>query len=179
MCHIQSHYYQIPSYSHTVKFSGTWLNMVPTLLLLTMMLNCPLILLNQMRWKTCFSRISMLKVRHLDVLLTPAKGSDDKHLLEFHIGWMRIFFFWGGVNLIWLFQFSCWYICSVNIREWCLCKFLENSLLRRICEFKKKEVDGKWSKFSCQCCSADITGMYMSGRMPEHTQCARRSWYKV
>jgi len=58
--------------------------MVQTLLLLTMMLNCPLILLNQMRWKTCFSRTLMLKVRHLHVLLTPAKGSDDKHLWEFY-----------------------------------------------------------------------------------------------
>jgi hypothetical protein len=45
-----------------------------------MMLSCPLILPNQMRWKTCFSRILMPKVRHLIVVLTPAKGSDNKHL---------------------------------------------------------------------------------------------------
>jgi hypothetical protein len=40
----------------------------------------------------------MLKVRHLDVLLTPAKGSDNKHL------WELFSFFWGGggVNLIWI-----------------------------------------------------------------------------
>lgn len=55
------------------KFSGTWLNMVPMLQLLTMMLNCPLILLNQMRWKTCFSRILMHKVRCLGVVLLYSK----------------------------------------------------------------------------------------------------------
>jgi hypothetical protein len=134
-------------------------------------------LLNQMRWKTCFSRILMLKVRRLDVLLTPAKGSDNKHLWVFHnIGWMKVLF----LNLIWMFEFSCWCTCSVNTREWCWCKFLENSLLRRICEFKKKEVMRNGVSLVVSTVQQILQGCtYWGGWQPEHTQCAWRRWYKV
>jgi hypothetical protein len=94
ICHIQWNYYHMPSCSHIIKFAGTWLNTVAMLQLLTMMLNCPLILPNQMRWKTCFSRILILKVRHADVLLISAKWRDNKQALEFHIGGMKICFWW-------------------------------------------------------------------------------------